>query len=96
MIRSWLPKAFKGFDKDLIDGFAVELKDQGGFVTLQDLIDSHDGNKKLFYSFLICFYIFITSLRQNCQFSVLPIISRYHYYLCIDRDKSECSLLFND
>ena len=40
MIKVWLPIAFEGFDTKLIDLFIVKLRDDGGFVTLQDLIDA--------------------------------------------------------
>lgn len=40
MIKAWLPIAFNGFDYDLIDIFVAKLRDDGGFVTLQDLLDA--------------------------------------------------------
>jgi hypothetical protein len=45
LIKSWLPKAFKGFETELIDVFIVGLRDKGGFVTVQDLLDAHDAGE---------------------------------------------------
>jgi hypothetical protein len=38
-IKAWLPIAFDGFDKTLINTFISKLRDDGGFVTVQDLLD---------------------------------------------------------
>jgi hypothetical protein len=40
MIKTWLPIAFNGFDYAVIDVFVAKLRDDGGFVTLQDLLDA--------------------------------------------------------
>ena len=40
MIKAWLPLAFEGFDAELIDSFISKLRDDGGFVTVQDLLDA--------------------------------------------------------
>jgi hypothetical protein len=40
MIKAWLPIAFDGFDNALISTFVSKLRDDGGFVTLQDLLDA--------------------------------------------------------
>ena len=40
MIKAWLPLAFEGFDAKLIDSFICKLRDDGGFVTVQDLLDA--------------------------------------------------------
>ena len=40
MIKAWLPIVFSGFDYDVIDSFVARLRDDGGFVTVQDLLDA--------------------------------------------------------
>lgn len=40
MIKAWLPIVFSGFDYDVIDSFVAQLRDNGGFVTVQDLLDA--------------------------------------------------------
>jgi hypothetical protein len=45
MIKSWLPMAFDGFDRNVIDYFIRKLRDDGGFVTLQDLLDARASNE---------------------------------------------------
>jgi hypothetical protein len=40
MIKAWLPLVFDGFEYDLIDSFVNRLRDDGGFVTVQDLLDA--------------------------------------------------------
>ena len=40
MIKAWLPLAFEGFDAELIESFISKLRDDGGFVTVQDLLDA--------------------------------------------------------
>ena len=45
MIKAWLPIAFEGFDLDVIEYFVVKLRDDGGFVTLQDLLDARSSNE---------------------------------------------------
>ena len=40
MIKVWLPLVFEGFEYDLIDSFVNRLRDDGGFVTVQDLLDA--------------------------------------------------------
>mmetsp|Transcript_32125 Transcript_32125/g.30618 ORF Transcript_32125/g.30618 Transcript_32125/m.30618 type:complete len:787 (-) Transcript_32125:234-2594(-) len=40
MIKTWLPIVFNGFDYSVIDVFIDKLRDNGGFVTLQDLLDA--------------------------------------------------------
>ena len=45
MIKAWLPIAFEGFDIDVIDYFICKLRDDGGFVTLQDLLDARASNE---------------------------------------------------
>ena len=35
MIKAWLPIVFSGFDSDIIEGFILKLRDDGGFVTVQ-------------------------------------------------------------
>ena len=43
MIKAWLPLAFEGFDAKLIDSFICKLRDDGGFVTVQDLLDARSS-----------------------------------------------------
>jgi hypothetical protein len=38
-IKAWLPIAFDGFDETLISIFVSKLRDDGGFVAVQDLLD---------------------------------------------------------
>ena len=45
MIKAWLPMAFEGFDRNVIDYFIRKLRDDGGFVTLQDLLDARASNE---------------------------------------------------
>jgi hypothetical protein len=45
MIKAWLPMAFDGFDRNVIDYFIRKLRDDGGFVTLQDLLDARASNE---------------------------------------------------
>jgi hypothetical protein len=40
MIKAWLPTAFEGFEQEVIETFIAKLRDDGGFVTLQDLLDA--------------------------------------------------------
>lgn len=45
MIKGWLHQAFKGFDYELIESFVSRLRDDGGFVTVQDLVDAQKANE---------------------------------------------------
>ena len=45
MIKAWLPIVFSGFDYDVIDSFVAQLRDNGGFVTVQDLLDAVDRDE---------------------------------------------------
>ena len=42
MIKAWLPIVFSGYDYDVIDSFVAQLRDNGGFVSVQDLLDAID------------------------------------------------------
>ena len=41
----WLHIAFEGFEPDVIDTFIIKLRDDGGFVTLQDLLDARASSE---------------------------------------------------
>eukprot|EP00596_Hydrurales_sp_CCMP1899_P009800 CAMPEP_0119035564 /NCGR_PEP_ID=MMETSP1177-20130426/2648_1 /TAXON_ID=2985 /ORGANISM="Ochromonas sp, Strain CCMP1899" /LENGTH=1104 /DNA_ID=CAMNT_0006994003 /DNA_START=168 /DNA_END=3482 /DNA_ORIENTATION=- len=43
-IQNWLPMVFSGYDGDMVDTFIMHLRDDGGFITVQDLIDAQTIN----------------------------------------------------
>ena len=55
MIKAWLPIVFSGFDSDIIEGFILKLRDDGGFVTVQVQSVCVCLNSSHFKSFLFYF-----------------------------------------
>jgi hypothetical protein len=41
-IKAWLPIVFAGFDEDLVQSFTSKLRDHGGFISVQDLLEACD------------------------------------------------------
>mmetsp|Transcript_25532 Transcript_25532/g.24417 ORF Transcript_25532/g.24417 Transcript_25532/m.24417 type:complete len:96 (-) Transcript_25532:571-858(-) len=42
LIKAWLPIAFTGFDSYTVDAFVRDLREEGGMVTVQDLLDAQN------------------------------------------------------
>lgn len=47
----WLPELFHGFDSSLVQSFVDMLRDEGGFVCIQDIAEAH-VNKQLTFEFM--------------------------------------------